>query len=142
MVNRLKIPQGLSTLLFHRWSEVPPRGEVHGILLSELFFLVVLLFVLAFCRGLFFSEWFLLGLLFLWPSSIWLLLLVFLFCLAFHKAPLILNASFFFFSDTFLCSALLVLFWLAFRSVSLLIVCFSGIVHMSQPVAVCFHTEL
>ena len=30
MVNRLKIPQGLSTLLFHRWSEVPSRGGVHG----------------------------------------------------------------------------------------------------------------
>ena len=31
MVNRLKIPQGLSTLLFHRWSEVPSRGGVHGV---------------------------------------------------------------------------------------------------------------
>ena len=30
MVNRLKIPQGLSTLLFHRWSEVPSRGGVRG----------------------------------------------------------------------------------------------------------------
>ena len=30
VVNRLKIPQGLSTLLFHRWSEVPARGGVHG----------------------------------------------------------------------------------------------------------------
>ena len=30
VVNRLKIPQGLSTLLFHRWSEVPSRGGVHG----------------------------------------------------------------------------------------------------------------
>ena len=30
VVNRLKIPQGLSTLLFHRWSEVPSRGEVRG----------------------------------------------------------------------------------------------------------------
>ena len=30
MVNRLKIPQGLSTLLFHRWSEVPLRGGVRG----------------------------------------------------------------------------------------------------------------
>ena len=29
-VNRLKIPQGLSTLLFHRWSEVPSRGGVRG----------------------------------------------------------------------------------------------------------------
>ena len=82
VVNRLKIPQGLSTLLFHRWSEVPSRGGVRGdspyeklpalqrchlsvfseclgLLLSELFFLVVLLFFLAFCRALFFSEWFL-----------------------------------------------------------------------------------
>ena len=30
VVNRLKIPQGLSTLLLHRWSEVPSRGGVHG----------------------------------------------------------------------------------------------------------------
>ena len=30
VVNRLKIPQGLSTLMFHRWSEVPSRGGVHG----------------------------------------------------------------------------------------------------------------
>ena len=30
VVNRLKIPQGLSTLLFLRWSEVPSRGGVHG----------------------------------------------------------------------------------------------------------------
>ena len=30
MVNRLKIPQGLSTLLFHLWSEVPSRGGVRG----------------------------------------------------------------------------------------------------------------
>ena len=30
VVNRLKIPQGLSTLLFHRWSEVPSRGGVGG----------------------------------------------------------------------------------------------------------------
>ena len=30
VVNRLKIPQGLSTLLIHRWSEVPSRGGVHG----------------------------------------------------------------------------------------------------------------
>ena len=30
LVNRLKIPQGLSTLLFHRWSEVPSRGGVRG----------------------------------------------------------------------------------------------------------------
>ena len=26
VVNRLKIPQGLSTLMFRRWSEVPSRG--------------------------------------------------------------------------------------------------------------------
>ena len=30
MVNRLKIPQDVSTLLFHRWSEVPSRGGVRG----------------------------------------------------------------------------------------------------------------
>ena len=30
VVNRLKIPQGLSTLLFHQWSEVPSRGGVSG----------------------------------------------------------------------------------------------------------------
>ena len=30
VVNRLKIPQGLSTQLFLRWSEVPSRGGVHG----------------------------------------------------------------------------------------------------------------
>ena len=30
VVNRLKIPQGLSTLLFHRWNEVPSRGGVRG----------------------------------------------------------------------------------------------------------------
>ena len=30
VVNRLKIPQGLSTLLFRRWSEVPSRGGVRG----------------------------------------------------------------------------------------------------------------
>ena len=30
LVNRLKIPQGLSTLLFHRWSGVPSRGGVCG----------------------------------------------------------------------------------------------------------------
>jgi len=27
VVNRLKIPQGLSTLMFHQWSEVPSREE-------------------------------------------------------------------------------------------------------------------
>ena len=30
VVNRLKISQGLSTLLFHQWSEVPSRGGVHS----------------------------------------------------------------------------------------------------------------
>ena len=30
VVNRLKIPQGLSTLMFLRWSEVPSRGGVRG----------------------------------------------------------------------------------------------------------------
>ena len=30
MVNRLKIPQGLSTLMFRRWSAVPSRGGVRG----------------------------------------------------------------------------------------------------------------
>ena len=30
VVNRLKIPQGLSTLMFRRWSEVPSRGGVRG----------------------------------------------------------------------------------------------------------------
>ena len=30
VVNRLKIPQGLSTQLFHRWIEVPSRGGVRG----------------------------------------------------------------------------------------------------------------
>ena len=30
IVNSLKIPQGLSTLLFRQWSEVPSRGGVHG----------------------------------------------------------------------------------------------------------------
>ena len=91
VVNRLKIPQGLSTLLFHRWSEVPRMGGVRGdspyeklpalqschlSVFSEccflellarhssirtllLKFLVILLFFLAFCRALFFSEWFL-----------------------------------------------------------------------------------
>ena len=28
VVNRLKIPQGLSTLMFRRWSEVPSRGGI------------------------------------------------------------------------------------------------------------------
>ena len=30
VVNGLKIPQDLSTLLFRRWSEVPSRGGVRG----------------------------------------------------------------------------------------------------------------
>ena len=30
VVNRLKIPQGLSILMFRRWSEVPSRGGVRG----------------------------------------------------------------------------------------------------------------
>ena len=30
VVNRLKIPQGLSTLMFRRWSEVPSMGGVRG----------------------------------------------------------------------------------------------------------------
>ena len=30
VVNRFKIPQGLSTLLFHQWSKVPSRGGVRG----------------------------------------------------------------------------------------------------------------
>ena len=38
-------------------------------------------------------DWFILGL-FLWPSSVWVLLLVFLFCSVFHQTPLVLNASF------------------------------------------------
>ena len=72
------------------------------------------------------------------------MLLVFLFCPVFHQAPLILNASFGGGGVvggggglyTFLYLALLVvLFWLAFPSVSLLLVCISWVVHMSQPVA-------
>ena len=35
VVNRLKSPQGLSTLLFHWWSEVPSRGGVHSDSLYE-----------------------------------------------------------------------------------------------------------
>ena len=89
----------------------------------------------GFCRAPFQFERFIL-VLFPWPSSVYLLL-VFLFCPAFHKAPSILNASFgVFFPYFFLYPALLVvLFWLAFPSVSLLLVCFLGVVHMSQPVA-------
>ena len=88
MVNRLKIPQGLSTLLFHRWSEVPSGGGIRGdspyeklpalqrchlSVFSECCFLelsarpssirTLLLsgFVVLFSiwRALFFSEWFL-----------------------------------------------------------------------------------
>ena len=62
-----------------------------------------------------------------------------LFCLAFHKVPLILNASFggnggvsYTFSYS---TPLVVLLWLAFLSVSLSVVCFLGVVNMSQPVA-------
>ena len=89
MVNRLKIPQGLSTPLFHRWSEVPSRGGVRGdspykklpalqrchlSVFFECCFLELLArpssirtlllsgFVLfALCRVLLFSEWFLWG---------------------------------------------------------------------------------
>ena len=136
VVNRLKIPQGLSTLLFHRWSEVPSRGGVHGNspyeklpalrrchlpVFCECYFLDLLaghssirtlllsgcvvvfsilqgsvLLRVVFHRAPLQFDWFILGL-FLFPSSIWLLLLVFLVCLAFDQAPLILNASFFFF---------------------------------------------
>ena len=129
MVNRLKIPQGLSTPLFHRWSEVPSRGGVRGdspyeklpalqrchlcmfskccfqsflldLLLSELFFLVVWLFCLAFCklcssqngfhRAPFEFDWFILGLFLL---ALFYLAIIFMFCPAFYEAPLILNAS-------------------------------------------------
>ena len=61
--------------------------------------------------------------------------LVILLCLAFHQAPSILNASFGLFSGIFLCPAhLVVLFWLALLSVSLFLIllCFSGVVHMLQ----------
>ena len=74
-----------------------------GLLLSE-FFLVVLLFFLAFCRlcssqsgfhrASFQFNWFILGL-FLWPSSAQLLLLLSGFSL-FNISPFILNASFWF----------------------------------------------
>ena len=66
---------------------------------------------------------------------------MFLFCSAFHEAPLILNASFGggvgWGGGSYIVypALLVVLFWLAFPSVSLLLVCFSGVVHMSQPVA-------
>ena len=58
-----------------------------------------------------------------------------LLCAEFHQAPLILNASFGVFSYTLYPAVLVVLFWLVFPSVSLLSVCFSGVVHMSQTVA-------
>ena len=68
-------------------------------------------------------------------------IVVSVFCSAFHIAPLILIASFWGGlggrgeTYPFLYPALLVvLFWLAFPNVSLLIVCFFGVVHMSQPV--------
>ena len=72
---------------------------------------------------------------------------MFLFCSAFHKAPQFNSECFLGEkggggggggggSYTCLDPALLVvLFWLAFLSVSLFIVCFSGIAHNSQPVA-------
>ena len=116
VVNRLKILQGLSMLLFHRWSEVPSRGGVHGDSAYEklpalqkcnLSVLQVLLFSTVFVlssisSGSFNSE-------------------CFLWCV---------------FSYTFLYQTLLaVLFWLAFPSVSLFLVYFLGVVQMSQPVA-------
>ena len=80
------------------------------------------------------------------------MLLVFLFCAAFHEAPLTLNASWVGGyggggggggTCTFLYPALLVaVFWLALLSVSLFLVCFLGVVHMSQPVAGLFHTQM
>ena len=65
---------------------------------------------------------------------------MFLFCSTFHRAPLILNASFGGGvggggSYTVFPALLVVLFWLVFLSVSLFLVCFSWVVHMSQPVA-------
>ena len=72
---------------------------------------------------------------------------VFCFCPVFHKASF--NSECFllelvFFHTPFLYPALLVvLFWVAIPSVSLLLVCFSGVVHMSQPVAgVISHTNV
>ncbi len=55
--------------------------------------------------------------------------------LAFHRAPLILNALGWGRGGGGVIHLLVVLFWLAFLSVSLFLVCFSGVVHMSQPVA-------
>ena len=97
VVNRLKIPQGLSTLMFHRWSEVPSRGGVHGDSQYEK------LPALQRCHLSVFSECCFLELLARFSSI-----------------------------RTLLLSGL---FWLAFLSVSLILVCFSGLVHMSQPVA-------
>ena len=181
VVNRLKIPQGLSTLLFHRWSEVPSRGGVrsdslyeklpalqsqscHLPVFCECCFLELLArpssirTILLSCslqpfvglcssqscfhRAPFQFYWFILGLFLLWPSTIQLLWLVFLFCSAFHQAPLILNASggggggggg----SHTPACTQLFQWFCSCQHflvSLSLFIVCFSGVVHMSQPV--------
>ena len=88
VINRLKIPQGLSTLLYQEWSEVPSRGGIradslyeilpalqrcHLSVFSECCFLELLArpssirtislsgfdVLLAFCRALFFSRWFL-----------------------------------------------------------------------------------
>ena len=46
----------------------------------------------GFCEVPFQFDWFIVGL-FLWLSSVWLLLLVFLYSSVFHQVPLILNAS-------------------------------------------------
>ena len=83
VVNRLKIPQCLSTLLFHRWSEVPSRGGVRGDSPYEK------LPTLQSCHLSVFSECCFLELL-ARPSSIRTLLLKFLvillFFLAFYRA--------------------------------------------------------
>ena len=42
VVNRLKIPQGLSTLLFHRWSELPVLQRCHLSVFSKCCFLELL----------------------------------------------------------------------------------------------------
>ena len=63
---------------------------------------------------------------------------MFLFCAAFYKAPSILNASFVGgagvggVSYNLYPGLLVVLFWSAFLSVSLFLVCFLGVIHMSQ----------
>ena len=98
VVNRLKIPQGLSTLMFHRWSEVPSRGGVRGDSPYEK------LPALQRCHLSVFSGCCFLELI-ARPSSI----------------------------RTLLLSGL---FWLAFLSVSLFLVCISGVVHMSHSHAV------